>query len=112
METFNHWTTWQIMGNEIDVLISGSFTVSKGCPATRMEPEEYPDIEIYDLTVELGTGRNITPPKSFNSRFIEAHIDWETLLDEVMADYNDNETAAYYDAADRKLDEMRDESWI
>jgi len=112
MDTFEHFQNWRITGEEVDVCISGSYSITPGSKATRHEPEDYPDVEIYDLTVELGSGRIITPPSSFNSRFIEAHIDWETLITEILNDYSNNEEAAYYDAADNYYQQLKDDGRI
>ncbi len=112
MNKFESWATWTVMGEEMDVLISGHYLVSKGHKATRYSPEEYPEVEVYDLTVELATGRTITPPKSFYCLFIEAHIDWQELDNEIFAQHFENEEAAIYYAGDMKMQEKREEAWI
>ncbi len=78
--------------NDGDARLTGRYIASKGRKATRLSPEEPPEIDYIDLLLEYSEGEedNLVELTTEDGGLIDSLVDWDDVNDQVGTQVNED----------------------
>ena len=78
--------------NDGDACLTGRYIASKGRKATRLSPEEPPEIDYADLLLEYSEGEedNLVELTTEDGGLIDSLVDWDDVNDKVGTQVNED----------------------